>query len=341
MKKITLSALAAFAVVGTAVAGPSVVMSKEYKQPCVTPCFRDMEFQLDLFYSFNDASHEGTHGASDVYSPGLLPTATPIPTTTYPFINPLLSTTSPAAVVPAGSTVTPTETVNAGRPQYFNDGSGGGVGLNFFFARYFGFSLEGNWWDGIRGNFNGDFTSTDLVTPSVAYTPATFLALQNAANAIGSTATLLPNGQVVLTTPNRFANTHRTTANQVTGNFILRYPFEGPVCWAPYVFVGGGGVFDGGSTGFGDVGLGVEFRVTPYMGFFTDWRWEFMGSGGNNDDFDNNARIAALVAFNNGLAVTLPNGTVVTGTAFQNVRNLNAPKRNDVNMTRIGIRFVF
>ena len=36
------------------------------------------------------------------------------------------------------------------QPQYLNDGSGGGVGANFFFARYFGVGLSGNWWDGIR-----------------------------------------------------------------------------------------------------------------------------------------------------------------------------------------------
>ena len=114
------------------------------------------------------------------------------------------------------------------KQHYFRDRSGGGVGLNFFFARYFGVDVEGNWFDGA------------------------------------------PNKDVI---------------HQVTGNFIFRYPLEtANFCWAPYIFGGGGGTFDGVKTGFGDAGAGLEFRFTPHIGFFSDWRYEFMGSHRNNLD---------------------------------------------------------
>ena len=152
MKKLTLSALAAIAVAGTSFAGPVVVTSKEFKQPCVTPCFRDQEFQLDLFYSFNDAEHQGSSVASDRFTAP--PTATPIvpgltPAGFLPRSTSLLENTN---AIPAGSTVVRSRSTSVSLPQYFNDGSGGGVGLNYFFAKYFGVGVEGNWWDGCRAD---------------------------------------------------------------------------------------------------------------------------------------------------------------------------------------------
>ena len=109
---------------------------------------------------------------------------------------------------------------------YFSDHSGGGVGVSFFFARYFGIGVEGNWFAGG------------------------------------------PDDAVL---------------HQVTGNLILRYPLEmRGFCVAPYVFVGGGEVFDGHSTSQFDTGVGAELRLTPHIGVFTDWRFNFM----NNDRGD-------------------------------------------------------
>lgn len=52
----------------------------------------------------------------------------------------------------------------------------------------------------------------------------------------------------------------------VSGNLIARLPFEGTLCWAPYIFVGGGGLFDGSKAGLFDVGLGIDVRITPRIG---------------------------------------------------------------------------
>jgi len=190
MKKLTLSLLTAFAVASPSFAGTEVVSSKEYKQPVYMPppCFKDQEFSMDLFYSFNDG--------------------------------------------------------RPGRYHYFRDGSGGGVGLNFFFARYIGISAEGNWWNGARAGWEH------------------------------------ADGRSFSTGDN-----HHEVTHQVTGNLILRYPVEmDNFCFAPYIFGGGGGVFDGRSTGFADAGTGIEFRLTQHLGIFADWRWNFMGKYRNDVD---------------------------------------------------------
>ena len=311
MKKLTLSALAVLAVAGTSFAGPTVVTSKEFKQPCVTPCFRDQEFQLDLFYSYNDAAHQGNSTASDSFRSA--PVATPVAAGVLPGSTALLNDPT---IIPPGSTVIRSGDATVKAPQYFNYGSGGGVGMNYFFARYFGIGVEGNWWDGCRGGFNGTASATDLVIPS-AGTAADVAA---AARAAGANAVANADGTVTIRRSRSFGSNNKTAAQQVTGSLILRYPFEGTVCWAPYIFGGGGGIFDGKSTGFGHVGLGAEWRVTPYMGFFSDWRWEFTGGNTSDNGFRDSSRISDVLGRN----ITIDN-----------------KGRNDVSVTRVGVRFVF
>lgn len=111
------------------------------------------------------------------------------------------------------------DAIKGGKHGYFHDKSGGGAGVNFFFARYFGVGVDANW-------FGGG-----------------------------------PNDAVL---------------HQLTGNLILRYPIELTCCGvAPYIFGGGGEVLDGKRTSLADAGLGVEVRVTPHIGIFTDWRYNF------------------------------------------------------------------
>lgn len=317
MKKITLSALAAFTVAGTAFAGPStVISSKEYKQPCVTPCFRDQEIQLDLFYSYNDASHQGDSVASDRNFFG--PTVTPFTPGFIPEGSTLLENSD---LIPAGSTVVGDRRTTVKVPQYFRDGSGGGVGLNYFFYRYVGIGIEGNWWNGTQDGFNGTDSVREIVSLSA---PANLTLIDTVARVAGTSVTQLDSTTLLLERKIRFGKTDKSVANQVSGSLILRYPFEGPICWAPYIFGGGGGVFDGEASGFGHIGLGVEFRVTPYMGFFTDWRWQFMG-GSSDSNFRDNDRVRDLAR----------------ALGLQDLSKLEGKDHNDVNMTRVGVRFVF
>ena len=115
-----------------------------------------------------------------------------------------------------------------GREKYYHDRSGGGVAATYWFYRYFGAGLEGNWFDGA------------------------------------------PNKDVI---------------NEATAQLFVRYPVElGGFCFAPYIFGGGGGTWNGTSAGIGDVGTGIEYRFTPNIGIFADWRYVFAGHNFNYFD---------------------------------------------------------
>ena len=65
--------------------------------------------------------------------------------------------------------------------------------------------------------------------------------------------------------------------DSLQANLLLRYPIS---TWnlAPYLMVGGGASWGNASQGDGNVGGGVEYRVTPNIGLFADCRWLYGGS---------------------------------------------------------------
>jgi opacity protein-like surface antigen len=220
MKKLTLSLLTACAVATPAFAGVTVVTSKEYKQPVALPppCFRDQEFALDLFYSFNNGHRDGHDHDNGSHT-----------------------------------------------HERYRDGSGGGVALTYFFARYFGISVEGNWWDGYETHHHRTTTHKSTHKEWDYYED----------DYVKRTKTK----------KRHHKESNRSVAHQVTANFIIRYPLEfSNICLAPYIFGGGGGLFDGEKVGFGDAGAGLEWRATENFGIFADWRWVFTGKGKNDID---------------------------------------------------------
>lgn len=174
MKKVLLTLAAAMMAISSSFAGTEY-KSFELEVVVIEPdCrFRDMEFQVDAFYS------------------GIIGTK--------------------------GSKV--------------GTGSGGGVGLNFFFAKYFGIGYEAFWTGSGRGE----------------HFPA-------------------------------------------AGNLFFRLP----ICslnLAPYALVGGGVAFDGNPKGYGNVGGGLEYRVTNNIGLFVDGRY-FYGETGNLANIRSGLRFA-------------------------------------------------
>jgi len=174
MKKLLLTTAIAGLSLCAAFAGDGKTF-KEVKEVVVEDCrFRDMEFQVDGFYT-------GFFGS---------------------------------------------------RGSKFHTGSGGGFGVNFFFARYFGIGYEAAWYSN-----NG-------------------------------TAEHLPLG----------------------GNFFIRYPICS-INLAPYVMVGGGAAWDGTTLGYGNVGGGLEYRITKNLGIFADGRY-YYGGPGNVANLRSGIRIA-------------------------------------------------
>jgi hypothetical protein len=97
----------------------------------------------------------------------------------------------------------------------------------------------------------------------------------------------------------------RRTVGSVMGTFTLRFPIS---CtrFAPYVWIGGGGIFGGGQDHefllapgtplgivnhefpvsrnhtVGQVGGGFEIRVTPHIGLLNDFSWNVVSGSNNN-----------------------------------------------------------
>ena len=72
------------------------------------------------------------------------------------------------------------------------------------------------------------------------------------------------------------ARRHSDTVENINANLIYRFPMElGGHCLAPYIFGGGGYVWDGGNGGEGHAGLGIEYRVSQKIGIFADGRHAF------------------------------------------------------------------
>ena len=99
------------------------------------------------------------------------------------------------------------------------------------------------------------------------------------------------------------------TIGSVLGTFTLRFPI-GCSRFAPYVWIGGGGIFGGGqdhefllqgvqppgppvilvnhefpastTRAVGQVGGGFEIRFTPHMGLLNDFSWNIVSGSNNN-----------------------------------------------------------
>ena len=141
---------------------------------------------------------------------------------------------------------------------------GGGVDLKYFFHRYFGVGIEG-WAVDARRSFEDVFVD-------------------------------LNNG-----TFDSHTGHESRAVGSVLGTLTLRYPIS---CtrFAPYIFGGGGGIFGGGektnvvvndgiirtqqtgseSRAIGQVGGGMEVRVTPHIGWVSDFSWNFVDGSHNN-----------------------------------------------------------
>jgi len=141
---------------------------------------------------------------------------------------------------------------------------GGGMDLKYFFHRYFGVGIEG-WAVDARRSFEDVFVDLN----NGVFSDTT----RHESRAVGS----------------------------VLGTLTLRYPIP---CtrFSPYIFGGGGAIFGGGektnvvvsdgiirteqtgseSRAIGQVGGGMEVRMTPHIGWVSDFSWNFVDGSHNN-----------------------------------------------------------
>jgi hypothetical protein len=264
-KQIAVSLLAVFATIGfgsaqseapklrTSAASLNLRDGKSYKKvaPIEQPClFRDSEWQFDVFGL--GTFYKGASGNQASYAQN----------STIDAIN----ANFPGADIPGVGSFNDRQF--SGRP-----GWGGGLGINYIFARYFGIGIEQSVFG--RNSGNAKNASTGLIND-----------------------------------PNYDVGNYGYTRWQTTANLILRYPI---CQWnlAPYLIVGGGAQYgnvpniDYGQVvndaaaeagfplnpgvqnryrmagqGFGHVGGGLEYRVTENIGLFTDLRYLFSDVSG-------------------------------------------------------------
>lgn len=68
-----------------------------------------------------------------------------------------------------------------------------------------------------------------------------------------------------------------------TARLIIRFPIEGSVCLAPYIFGGGGAQTNGELTGSLHLGGGLEWRATHTFGVFGEGRYTWVEGDSDND----------------------------------------------------------
>ncbi len=139
---------------------------------------------------------------------------------------------------------------------------GGGVDAKYFFRRYFGVGIEGFALDGKGSHITAEENPID-----------------------------------------EHASPRDHTVGAVLGTLTLRYPIP---CtrFAPYIWAGGGGIFGGRNDrptvelvnnepfftvkdqsetrGIGQFGGGMEVRITPHIGWISDFSWNVVDGPHNN-----------------------------------------------------------
>jgi hypothetical protein len=126
-----------------------------------------------------------------------------------------------------------------------HNAGGGGITFNYFFTRYIGIGLEGDF-------LGGNPYDTVLTGNLIFRYPFEF------------GATPVPTGYSKDGKDVRSGKDGKDSKSTISG------PTWGI---APYILLGGGSQWDGRAEGIGDVGGGVELRFKQHWGFFLEGRW--------------------------------------------------------------------
>jgi len=333
MKKLTLTFCALFALVVVAPAlyadGPEPSSKeKEVMQPAPPVCdfYRAHEWDLSIWGAYAFAADTGQFNVPN----------------DDPFFNPnngtngfmetdVTNTTQLALLgIPIGPpTVTepanfnPNEHVNIGRVsnnQLFarDDTWGGGVDVKYFWSRYFGAGLEGV---GLAAKTN--FAGGGLVTLTGRYPFGRFAPyVTGGIGFIDGGATLY-----------KFFNEKHNPPNP-TGTVTNEREF-----WTVDP------VANNHLRALGQIGAGLEFRVTCHIGLMADFTWNFVF--GQDDNHTNKFHLlteqgtSTVTTIDNlGILPTTVTNTVVINQAFE-LRPGHSSDNQDFGMARFGVTFSY
>jgi len=323
MKKLTLTFCALFALVLVAPAlyadGPEQYSGKEKEvmQPAPPVCdfYRAHEWDLDIWGAWAFAADTGDFA----------------PVTTDPFaltgtdFDPTLSEisdrTSPCFTGPGGpgpcepKFFNQNERINVGQISknelFRRDGvAGGGLDVKYFWSRYFGFGVEGL---GLAAKTN--FAGGGLATLTGRYPFGRFAPyVTGGMGFIDGGATLYEffNEQTIANTAGNVRNTHEFFTFDPVYNNHLR--------------------------ALGQIGAGLEFRVTCHIGLMADFTWNFVFGQEDHPD-------KVTLVTENGQNVTTRFGVPISSVPVVNrafeLRPGHGSDNQDFGLARFGVTFSY
>jgi hypothetical protein len=320
MKKLTLTFCALFALVVVAPAlyadGPEPSSKeKEVMQPAPPVCdfYRAHEWDLSIWGAYAFAADTGQFNVpnDDPFFPD-----NDVSNTTFTTILGIPFPPFVTSSVPAN--FNPNERVNIGRVsknELFarDDVFGGGADVKYFWSRYFGVGVEGL---GLAAKTN--FAGGGLLTLTGRYPFGRFAPyVTGGIGFIDGGATLY-----------KFFNEKNVVTNGVVTNEHEFYTVD-PVA-------------NNHLRALGQIGAGLEFRVTCHIGLMADFTWNFVF--GQEDHADKIHLITeqgtSTTTFNDLILGTTVVNTVVINQALQ-LRPGHGSDNQDFGMARFGVTFSY
>ena len=325
MKKLTLTFCALFALVVVAPAlyadGPEPSSKeKEVMQPAPPVCdfYRAHEWDLSIWgaYAFGadtgqnafDTSRVGGELVNDPFFPDEDPTLSEVSDASNPCY---IFTTGPC--VPRSQN--PNERVNVAqisKNELFarDDTFGGGFDVKYFWSKYFGAGLEGL---GLAAKTN--FAGGGLVTLTGRFPFGRFAPyITGGIGFIDGGATLYEffNEKNVSNSSGNIINEHEFFTVDPVANNHLR--------------------------ALGQIGVGMEYRVTCHIGLMADFTWNFVFGQENHPD-----KVAVITE--NGQDVFTSFGTVISSTPIVNqaleLKPGHGSDNQDFGLVRFGVTFSY
>jgi len=304
MKKLTLTFCALFAFGSAVYAGTEKYSGKEKEviQPAPPVCelYRAHEWDLSIWGSYAFSANSGSFDVAndDPFSPD-----------TDPFVFEITTSTS---TQPASQN--PNERINIGQVSkdqlIARDNTfGGGLDLKYFWSRYFGAGIEGF---GLAAKTN--FAGGELATLTVRYPIGRF-----APYGWGGIGAVEGGGTLY-----RFFNEKHDFAN---GIVVDEHEFF-TTDLVPNRHV----------RALGQLGAGLEFRVTCHIGLMADFSWNFVfGKEQSQDRFLNVIESGQGVTTFFGIPIS---SFTITNTAT-NLRPGTGSDNQDFGMARFGVTFSY
>src|SRR5713101_3352231 len=321
MKKLTLTFCALFALFAVAAAlyadGPEKYSGKEKEvmQPAPPVCdfYRAHEWDLDIWGAYAFAADTGRfHVDESRNEEGDL--------NADPFFNPSLNSfdrdpfTRDTGVTTEPQLFNPNERVNIGqvsKNELFgrDDTFGGGVDVKYFWSKYFGAGIEGL---GLAAKRN--FAGGGLVTLTGRYPFGRFAPyVTGGIGFVDGGATLF-----------EFFNEKHTFTNGVVTNereFLTTDP-----------------VSNNHVRALGQIGAGLEFRVTCHIGLMADFTWNFVFG---QEDHADRFHVITEQGQNTFLFYGRPDGTQVVINKAVELRPGHGSDNQDFGMARFGVTFSY